>query len=307
MYIVTVGKSFNDVDAFGCAVAYAELLRSEGKEAQAVFFGPLNHSVTLLALEQNVPYLLDYTLAPEDLLVYVDVSDPAYVAFPDLDPSRVFEIFDHHYGYEAYWAEHLGERSHIERVGAAATLIWEQVKKRGYETQVSSESVNLLALAILQNTLNFTSTETNERDTRAFEELLSHVSMEAGWQERYFAECAQSMKEQFETVLRNDTKAFPKYFGDKTFLFSQLEITEEPRAFFERSQLAINAFWSEFPLHRGLVNIVDMSSKTSLLYSDDMEWLHKELTPLFSVITSSENWIQIPIHQRKQILKKLQA
>lgn len=304
---MTAGHTFNDIDAFGCAIAYAELLRLEGEEAEAVFIGPLNHSITALALEQKTRYLVNQTPASGDVFVYVDVSDPRYVAFPSEPVSHVFEIFDHHYGHEAYWAEHLGERSHIERVGAAATLIWEEFKKRGFAEKISPESANVLALAILQNTLNFTSTETNERDTNAFQELTPHLSMSPGWQERYFRESAELMHEQFDKVLRNDTKFFENYFGEKTFVFSQLEITEESVSFIEQYKIAIDAFWSEFPESRSLVNIADISSKISLLYSNDPEWLHKNLAPLFSVIASSENWIQIPIHQRKQILKALQA
>lgn len=34
--IVTTGQAFADIDAVGCAIAYAELLRAEGKSAEAV-------------------------------------------------------------------------------------------------------------------------------------------------------------------------------------------------------------------------------------------------------------------------------
>lgn len=307
MYVVSAGKSFNDIDAFGCAIAYAELLRKEGKEAKAVFIGPLNHSVTKLALEQGGEYLNSHTPADEDRFVYVDLSGPEHFAFPDQPESKIHEIYDHHYGYEEYWKERLGDRSHIERVGAAATLIWEEFKKRGFNEDISSASANVLALAILQNTLNFTSSETNDRDLLAFKELAPYVTMAHGWERRYFEECAAGMREHFNETLRNDTKTMNNYFGDKTFVFSQLEISENPVAFLGHYKETIDAYWSEFGNKRCLVNIPDITSKTSLLYSDDSEWLHGVLEPLFSnVIKSTPAWIQVPIHQRKQIIKLLQ-
>ncbi len=306
MYIVTASRVYNDIDAFGCAIAYAELLRKEGKDAQAVFLGPLNHSVTKLALEQGGAYLTEHVLAEGDLLVYVDLSDPAHLAFKDEDVSRVYEIYDHHYGHEAYWKEHLGERSHIERVGAAGTLIWEEFKKRGFEQSISPASANVLALAILQNTLNFTSTETTERDLRAFKELLTlHVTMPLGWEQRYFEECAEYMHKNFNETLKNDTKTSDTFFSDTCFVFSQLEITEDPVAFLQTYKSAIDRYWSGFENKLCLINIADIASKTSVLYSDNQNWLHETVKPLFTVTESGTSWIRIPLHQRKQIAKLL--
>ena len=307
MYIVSANKYFDDIDTFGCAVAYAELLRKEGKEAQAVFVGVLNHTVTKLAYEQNAHYLMAYTPMQEDRFIYVDLSNPVHFGFSPEDITKIVEIYDHHYGFEDYWKDRLGEGSHIERVGAAATLIWEEFKKRGFAADISGSSANLLALAILQNTLNFTSSETTERDQKAFEELAFHVTMEKGWQERYFEECAKGIREHFEETLKNDTKIIEHFFEDQTFLFSQLEITEDPISFFHRHKDRIDAFWSSFQNNHCLINIADMSSKSSLLYANDSAWLHKTVQPLFSQVWQIDAmWIHIPIHQRKQILAMLQ-
>ncbi len=306
MYIVTAGKKFNDIDAFGCAVAYTELLHKEGKEAQAVFIGPLNHSVTRLALQQGAQYLTEYAPTAGDQLVYVDISDPDHFAFPE-NHETIFEVYDHHYGREDYWTERLGDRSHIERLGAAATLIWEEFEKRGFANGISAASANLLALAILQNTLNFTSTETKERDHDAFKKLQPYLTMTSGWEQRYFEECAAGMRENFDDALRNDTKIRDNYFGDNTFVFSQLEITEDPIAFLAKYQPAIDTYWSEFSNKHCLINIADISSKTSLLYSDNQVWLHATIKPLFDhVIESTDLFIRVPMHQRKQIFKLLE-
>jgi inorganic pyrophosphatase len=303
MYIISVGRSFNDIDAFGCALAYAELLRAEGQAAQVVFLGPLNNSVTPLALAQSNSYLTSYELQADDRVIYVDISSPEHLAFPD-HLEQTAEIYDHHYGFEAYWQARIGSQAHIERVGAAATLIWEEFKKRGLADQISASSTNLLALAILQNTLNFTSSETVDRDRLAFEELTPHLTLPAGWPAQYFQEFALGIHQNFQEALRNDTKITPNYFADQTLVFSQLEISEDPVAFLARYQAEIDAYWAEFQNKRCLVNIPDMASKTSVLYSDDPAWLHTVLEPLFpEVLESTPSWIRIPLHQRKQILK----
>lgn len=303
MIIISAGKAFNDIDAFACAIAYRELLEKEGTESLVVFPGPLNHSVSDLVKQQSTDFMSDYTIDDNDRIVYVDLSDPEHFAFGKGSEAQTEELYDHHYGFEEYWKEKLGDRSRIERLGAAATLIWEEFQKRGYADAISAESANLLSIAILQNTLNFTSTETNDRDRNAFAVLASHRSMADGWEAQYFRECAKGMEENFDSALRNDTKKIEHLFGGDLFVFSQLEITEDPKAFLEKHRKEILAYWSGFDHAHCLINIADMSSKTSLLFSHDAVWLSENITPLFSSsVEHGDGWIVVPIRQRKQIL-----
>lgn len=305
MTIVTAGKSFNDIDAFGCAIAYAELLRLEGTDARAVFVGSLNHSVTALALKQGGGFGTEYVPADADRFVFVDLSGPDHFAFAPVDESRIAEIYDHHYGFEDYWKERLGGRSHIERVGAAATLIWEEIVQRGFADRLSPASVNLLAIATLQNTLNFASSETVERDRSAFAELSRRVTMAEGWQDRYFAECAEAIHGNLDEAIANDTKTLHGFFGERALVFSQLEITEDPVAFLRENRSAVDAHWSATPGSRHLINLADMRSRASLLYSDDPTWLVEIIAPLFKSVTVYDRSLTTEIVQRKQILKLL--
>lgn len=307
MFIVSAGKAFLDIDAFACAIAYAELLRLEGKEAIAALIGPLNHSVSFLCQSQKVSYLTSYQPRAEDRLIYVDLSNPTYFAFPELNESQVDEIYDHHYGFEDYWTSRLGTRSHIERVGAAATQIWEEYKKRGFQEKISPESANLLLIAILQNTLNFTSTETHQRDRVAFSELLAHSRLPNNWEKMYFDELTQFTHSHFEETLMHDTKEVDVALPNQLLIFSQLEITEDPELFFSTYRSQIDQYWSQFKDVKTLINIADIASKRSLLYSSDSQWLHEQVETLFDVVLASKtDSILIPIHQRKQILKLLQ-
>lgn len=307
MTIISAGKTFNDIDAFACALAYRELLTKEGKESCVVFPGPLNHSVTRIAKEQSADFVTDYRLHDDDRIVYVDLSDPEHFAFGKGSELRIDEIYDHHYGFEEYWRDRLGDRSHIERLGAAATLIWEEYIKRGFADSISPESANLLSIAILQNTLNFTSSETHDRDRNAFTALAKYRSMVDGWEEQYFRECSEEMEKSFADTLRNDTKKIDHLFNSALLVFSQLEITEDPKIFLEKHSKDILDYWSEFPREHCILNIADISSKTSMIFSNDDQWLAETIVPLFpSIIGKDTGWIRIPIHQRKQILKYIQ-
>ena len=307
MTIISAGKEFIDIDAFACALAYHELLTKEGKESIVVFSGQLNHSVTNLAKQQSVDFIIDYQLKDNDCIIYVDLSDPKHLAFGEETANQIIELYDHHYGFEEYWENKLGIQSHIEHLGAAATLIWEEFQKRGIASAISAKSANLLSLAIIQNTLNFTSTETNDRDRNAFTELGKHRSMEGGWEAKYFDECAKEMAEHFSATLQNDTKIIEKYFDEYPFVFSQLEITEDPKVFLTQYSAEISSYWSEYDNAHHLINIADMSSKTSLLFSDDNGWLTETITPLFtSILDRGNGWIILSIQQRKQIYKLIQ-
>lgn len=312
MVIISAGKEFIDIDAFACAIAYHELLSKEGVESRVVFVGNLNHSITKLVKHQVTskdltPFDTSYQLTPNDRIVYVDLSDPDHFAFGKGTIDQIVELYDHHYGFEKYWHNKLGDQSHIEHLGAAGTLIWEEFQKRAFADSISAESANLLSLAILQNTLNFTSTETNDRDRNAFTELGKYRTMKKGWETEYFSQCANEMKEHFGATLQNDTKIIERYFDEHPFVFSQLEITEDPKVFLAKHSEEIVSYWSEFDRAHCLINIADMSSKTSLLFSDDNVWLAKTISPLFSsILGRGDTWILIPIHQRKQIYKLIQ-
>ena len=164
--VVTSGQRFTDIDALACVAAYMEI---PVERPIAVIPGPLNLSVTNRIKEWKFDYLT-YLDSDDYDYVVVDVSETEQFAhYVKID--RVVEIYDHHFGFEKYWQEKLGDKAKIEAVGACATLIWEEFKKRNPEKKISSLSANLLYTAINSNTLNFRSSVTTERDKKAFEEI----------------------------------------------------------------------------------------------------------------------------------------
>ena len=127
--VVTTGKRFVDLDGLACVIAYQEI---PPEKPLAVIAGPLNNSVTNTIRKWPIDYLTD--LEPGDYeFVIVDVSEAK--EFPlFVNKEKVVEIYDHHFGFEKFWA-HLGEKAKIEPVGACATLIWEEMRKRKHEVR----------------------------------------------------------------------------------------------------------------------------------------------------------------------------
>ena len=136
---VTAGRKYLDLDAYACIIAYTELLELEGKNVDAIVPGILNSSVTEEIKSWNVEYILSPEEGIDYTYVIMDVSEPNDIAvFADRD--KIIEIYDHHPGYESFWKDRIGDNSKIEKIGAAATLIWEEFKKRGKSSQLRKRS-----------------------------------------------------------------------------------------------------------------------------------------------------------------------
>ena len=153
MYIVTSGSKYLDIDAYAGIIAYAEFFRINGISAQAVSTAKFNNSITSTLLNLDVK-LDEYQKNDDDKYILVDISNEKYFD-KIVDKSNIIEIIDHHIGFEEYWKNKLGEKSHIEFIGSVATIIVELYEKNNILDKMSKEIAVLLMCAILDNTLNF--------------------------------------------------------------------------------------------------------------------------------------------------------
>jgi nanoRNase/pAp phosphatase (c-di-AMP/oligoRNAs hydrolase) len=143
MRIITAGPKYSDIDVYGGITAYAELLRNQGIEAQAVTTATLNDSIPPLVRVWKVNLAREYKPAPGDTFTLIDVSEPGYFEkFVDLE--RVDEIIDHHPGFEDFWHAKIGDRALIEQVGAACTQVVERWQQAGLIDQITETSARLL-------------------------------------------------------------------------------------------------------------------------------------------------------------------
>lgn len=157
-----------DLDGVACSVAYAELLRTQGREAIAAILGSPHLEARHVAERFGIP--LPSEVDPRDFAEIVLV-DTSVVTEQDthLPIDHVIEIIDHRAMHEA--EKFPNAKAQIELVGSAATLVAE----RFIETCVtpSESSAHLLFGAIASNTVNFKARVTTERDHKMAEWLRS--------------------------------------------------------------------------------------------------------------------------------------
>lgn len=220
--IIVGGNAYADIDVVACALAYKQLLEILGNQASAVITPPLNATVPsimhtwLQEIETTFVYKAD-----ECSFILVDVSDPHHLNdFVHLDTIQ--EVFDHHYGFQDYWAKKLKDKACIEFVGACATLIWEQFKKYNAELKITPINANLLYTAIIANTLHFKAHITHARDINAAQEILPLTSLDSAWITHYYSEVQKTILHDPLESLARDTKVIT-IFGKKVF-FSQIEL-----------------------------------------------------------------------------------
>jgi inorganic pyrophosphatase/exopolyphosphatase len=202
--IATTNKENFDIDGLSSALALGDLLKMENKEVEVVLEGKPDHSVTESLKNEEFRYTEKFSEPNENVdFAIVDTSNP--VRFPHfVDIGKVVELYDHRAGFEKIWKNRIGKKARIEKVGACATLIWEEYKKRGFAKKITSLNAGLMAAAIVSNTLNFRASITTERDRTAFRDLKSFAGFENDWIEKYFTERESAIYKNIEAAIKGD-------------------------------------------------------------------------------------------------------
>ncbi len=298
--VITAGSSYLDIDAYACMAAMAELLQLKGENAIAYSVAPCNYSVcpSLRAEGQILQDLPDGTSAEDARYVIVDVSDPEFLKSA-VPLENVAAVYDHHVGFEEYWAERIGDGAHIEFIGAAATLIYREWSKAGLQDSMSRSTALLLIAAILDNTLNLTSSNTTAEDTETFRALCQRENITEEWCAAYFSEVQASVEADLENALFNDMKTVrnnavlpPKV--------AQMCVWDAHRLLGKLPE--IRALFAGTP-DSWMINIIDIKRHCSYFVCDDAR-CQKEIESVFDVRFTS-GIAKTPIsYLRKEIIKK---
>ena len=301
--IITAGSTYLDIDAYACCVAMAELLQLQGQKAIAYSTAPCNYSVcksltTEAPVEKNIPVDID---AENTGYIIVDVSDPEFLK-KSVPLEKVVAVYDHHVGFEEYWQSRIGEQARIEFIGAAATLIFRQWKKAGLEKQMAHSTARLLIAAILDNTLNLTSSNTTREDIDAFNELCAHANVDEGWCAGYFSEVQKNVEADLKNALFNDLKNV----RDNPVLpplVAQLCIWDAGSIWEKLSQ--IRQWFAEFS-DSWMINVIDLKNGCSWFVCDYAVY-QKKIESVFQIQFDS-GIAQLPkSYLRKEIIKKTKS
>lgn len=264
--ILTAGSTYLDIDAYACCVAMAELLYLQGKNAIAYSTAPCNYSVCNSLIEkEHIDHHLPQDFSAEDVkYIIVDVSDPEFLK-DSVPLEQVIEVYDHHVGFEEYWTNRIGEGAHIEFIGAAATLIYREWKRAGLQEQMSRSTTLLLIAAILDNTLNLTSSNTTKEDIEVFQALCHKENIDETWCANYFSEVQKSVEADLENALFGDIKTI---HGNDILppKVAQLCVWDADSILVRLSEIR---GWFANSTESWMINIIDIKHRCSYFVCDD--------------------------------------
>ena len=300
--VITMGRAFCDIDALACAVAYKEFLEKTGQSAVVFIPGILNYSTGYWGkkLEKEIT-----TVFPKETeqIVVVDVSDPDKF-HPEVTTEKVVEIFDHHSGFEKFWNERLGQKSHIETIGACATLIWEEFTKVGLEKTISRTSAELMAAAIVENTSNLDPNIAIPRDFTAIENLQKQATLPDDWRKKYYTACENNILNDVESALRGDTKIEKIPERERLIIIGQLELWQ-PKDLLKNHRQQIETILKSFGSPHWMLNLLNISEKKNTILTNDPE-TQNFLQNNFEVTFKNGLAETDKMILRKKILKTLQ-
>lgn len=298
--IITAGSTYLDIDAYACCIAMAELLQLKGENAIAYSCAPRNYSVcnSLVAEGQITNRFPSAYEGVDAKYIIVDVSDPEFLK-DSVPLDHVIEVYDHHVGFEAYWESHIGDGAHIEFIGAAATLIYREWKKVGLQDKMKRSTALLLIAAILDNTLNLTSSNTTAEDIEVFRELCQKEKIDEEWCASYFSEVQANVEADLKNALFGDIKNV----RNNDILpprVAQICVWDADSVLARLSEIRQ---WFAESSDSWLINIIDIKHRCSYFVCDDIDY-QTGIERIFD-IRFREGVARTPFsYLRKEIIKK---
>jgi len=166
--VLVFGHKNPDTDTICSALAYAELKKQLGVNAEAVRLGEINGETEYALNYFNVeaPRLVENVTTETKHVILVDHNERQQSA-NDIQDAKVLEVIDHHRIANFETADPLYYR--CEPVGCTATILKKIFKEKN--VQITKEIAGLLLSAIISDSLLFKSPTCTEEDVQAAKEL----------------------------------------------------------------------------------------------------------------------------------------
>ncbi|MFB6498812.1 manganese-dependent inorganic pyrophosphatase [Bacillus haynesii] len=174
--VLIFGHKNPDTDTICSAIAYAELKKELGIDAEPVRLGEINGE-TEYALEKfnaEVPRLVNTVANETDSVILVDHNERQQ-SVDDLAQVRVLEVIDHHRIANFETSDPLYYRA--EPVGCTATILNKLYKENGVE--IKKDIAGLMLSAIISDSLLFKSPTCTDEDVKAAKELAAIAGVDA--------------------------------------------------------------------------------------------------------------------------------
>ena len=231
--ILVFGHQNPDTDAIGAAIAFAELQKALGKDAEAVALGAPSEE-TQYALDHfglTAPRIVE-TVANETTDVMLVDHNEFQQSVADIAEVNILSVVDHHRIAKFETANPLYYRA--EPVGCTSTIVFKMYKE--HTIDIPQAVAGMMLSAIVSDTLLFKSPTCTEEDIQAAKALaeLADVDLEAYGLEMLKAGTKLSDKT-VETLLDLDAKSFP--MGDKNVRIAQVNTVDLAEVFERQAEL----------------------------------------------------------------------
>ncbi|WP_374722740.1 manganese-dependent inorganic pyrophosphatase [Peribacillus tepidiphilus] len=174
--VFVFGHKNPDTDSICSAIAYAELKKQLGMDAEPIRLGEVN-AETQYALDTfnaEVPRLVQTVSNEVKQVILVDHNERQQSA-DDIDKVRVLEVIDHHRIANFETSDPLYYRA--EPVGCTATILKKLYKENGVE--IKKNIAGLMLSAIISDSLLFKSPTCTQEDIDAAKELAEIAGVDA--------------------------------------------------------------------------------------------------------------------------------
>ena len=260
--VLIFGHKNPDTDTICSAIAYAELKKALGMDAEPVRLGAVNGE-TQFALDTfkiEAPRLVEKVAAEVNEVILVDHNERQQSA-DDIEEVRVLEVIDHHRIANFETADPLYYRA--EPVGCTATILNKLYKENGVE--IKKEIAGLMLSAIISDSLLFKSPTCTEQDVQAAKELAAIAGVDA---EVYGLDMlkagADLSKKTIEELISLDAKEFS--MGTSKVEIAQVNAVDTNEVMAKQAELeaAMQAAINEKGLDLFLLVVTDILTNDSV-------------------------------------------
>jgi len=266
--ILVCAKVNPDLDGTACTLAYSHLLNKEGVENNGIVFGEPQSEVIYFEKVHGIKIPRHKNNEGTEWKKFILVDASSMIGIPKpVTAEKVIEIIDHRVGEPE--KEFSNAKIQNDLIGAAATIIVERfVASRSKPTP---DHAKLLYGAIFHNTLNLTSSNTNNRDKKAILYLGKEFGLKRSMVEEMFKYSSKLIISDFKNAIIADAKEIGYGFQNKIgahqlilWMFDnseyKLEIETASNNIFKNT----NNIWN-------FINIIDLKGKKSILYCPDIK------------------------------------
>ncbi|TMW70326.1 manganese-dependent inorganic pyrophosphatase [Alteribacter natronophilus] len=261
--VLIFGHKNPDTDTICSAIAYAELKKALGWDAEPVRLGEVADE-TQYALDRfkaEAPRLIEKAGSDVEKVILVDHNERQQ-SVDDIEDVQILEVIDHHKVANFETKDPLYFRA--EPVGCTATILNKLYKENGVD--IKPETAGLMLSAIISDSLLFKSPTCTDEDVAAAKELAEIAGVDA---EEYGLEMlkagANLDNKSAEQLISIDSKEFS--MGSGKVEIAQVNTVDTEEVFARRSELeeAIAGTVSDKGLDLFMLVVTDILSNDSTI------------------------------------------